>query len=163
LLGGIIAVEAAAAFEELTLSNRDDELVWQADAAWPNSWRAARYESAIGYIQAQRTRRKIMQEFAETMAPVDAIIHPNFAGGMLQLGNHCGYPALHIVTATIKQPTRQGFTSFVAANKTPADATLHPVPFGLSLTGHLFDEARLVAIGRELEKQINFSGRPELG
>lgn len=162
LLSGIVILEAAAAFEELTLTDRDDELVWQDSIAWPNSWRAARYETAIGYIQAQRIRRKVMQEFAETIAPVDAIIHPNYAGGMLQFGNHCGYPAIHVVTGLLGQPTREGFTNHVARQEVAPGASIHQVPFGISLTGHLFDEARLVAIARELELQIGFKSRPGL-
>ena len=48
----ILQVEAAAAFEELTLSGRDDELVWQEPRAWPNSFRTTRFSPAIEYVQA---------------------------------------------------------------------------------------------------------------
>ncbi|MCZ6674615.1 MAG: amidase, partial [Verrucomicrobia bacterium] len=57
-----LQAEAAAAFEELTKSNRDDEMRWQVDRAWPNSWRQARLIPAVDYIQAGRLRRLFMQE-----------------------------------------------------------------------------------------------------
>ena len=37
-----LTVEAAAAFDEMTRSNKDDLLTWQEDNAWPNGFRAAR-------------------------------------------------------------------------------------------------------------------------
>ncbi len=157
LLGGIVVIEAAAAFEELTLSGADDTLKWQDEAAWPNSWRAARFEPAIGYIQAQRLRRRLMSEFAQTMAGVDAILHPNDAGHLLTIGNHTGYPALVVPAGFLDQPTRTGFSTHL--DPAPG-AALHRVPFTVTLTGHLFDEPRLLAIGAELEKRLAVSGRP---
>jgi Asp-tRNA(Asn)/Glu-tRNA(Gln) amidotransferase A subunit family amidase len=154
LLGGLVVTEAAAAFEELTLDGHDDTLRWQDEAAWPNSWRAARFEPAIGYIQAQRLRRRLMTEFAATMAGVDAILHPNNAGGLLPIGNHTGYPALVIPAGFLDQPTRTGFSTHLdVPNGTPQSA-LHRVPFTVTLTGHLFDEPRLLAIGAEIERGL---------
>jgi Asp-tRNA(Asn)/Glu-tRNA(Gln) amidotransferase A subunit family amidase len=154
LLGGLVVTEAAAAFEELTLDGTDDSLRWQDEAAWPNSWRAARFEPAIGYIQAQRLRRRLMTEFAATMAGVDAILHPNNAGGLLPIGNHTGYPALVIPAGFLDQPTRTGFASHVDVAKGTKRSTLHRVPFTVTLTGHLFDEPRLLAIGAEIERRL---------
>ncbi|MET1756612.1 amidase [Novosphingobium sp. RD2P27] len=153
-LGGLVVLEAAAAFQELTASGRDDLLTWQDDIAWPNSWRAAQFETAVNYIQAQRLRRRLMLEFAKTMASVDVILHPNNAGGLLAIGNHCGYPALCLPVAMLKQPTRQGFTDYVAPADVPAGAAMHRVPFNVSITGRLFEEARLVAVGQALARTI---------
>jgi Asp-tRNA(Asn)/Glu-tRNA(Gln) amidotransferase A subunit family amidase len=154
LLGGLVVTEAAAAFEDLTLDGRDDMLRWQDDPAWPNSWRAARFEPAIGYVQAQRLRRRLMMQFAGTMRGVDAILHANSAGGMIGIGNHTGYPALVIPAGFLDQPTRTGFASHLDVPAgTPASA-LHHVPFTVTLTGHLFDEPRLLAIGGEIERRL---------
>jgi Asp-tRNA(Asn)/Glu-tRNA(Gln) amidotransferase A subunit family amidase len=154
LLDGLVVTEAAAAFEALTLDGRDDMLRWQDDAAWPNSWRVARFEPAIGYIQAQRLRRRLMIQFGETMRGVDAILHPNSAGGMIGIGNHTGYPALVIPAGFLDQPTRTGFAAHIEVpGGTPA-AALHRVPFTVTLTGHLYDEPRLLGIGAELEGRL---------
>ena len=153
-LGGIVVLEAAAAFRDLTASGQDATLAWQDDVAWPNSWRAAQFESAVSYIQAQRARRRLMQQFAQTMRGVDAILHPYGAGGLLGIGNHCGYPGLAIPAGLMEQPTRTGFTAYIPPSDFPRGAALHRVPFSISLTGHLFDEARLVAIGRALQAAL---------
>src|SRR5204862_3314195 len=72
--------EAAASFEDLTLENRDDELTWQEPGAWPNTFRKARFLSAIDHIQLDRLRRLLMQVIDETFRGVDAIIGPALAG-----------------------------------------------------------------------------------
>ena len=158
-LGGIVVLEAAAAFEELTATGMDEKLVWQEDIAWPNSWRAAHFETAVNYIQAQRQRRRLMEEFAEVMGGVDAILHPNNAGGLLIIGNHCGYPGLVFPAGFVDQPTRKGFTAFVPATDAAADAQVKSVPFTATLTGHLFDEARLTAIGGVLTQALALPAR----
>ena len=56
----ILNVEAAAAFDEFTLSNRDDLLVRQIKDAWPNRFREARLVPAVEYIQANRLRTLLM-------------------------------------------------------------------------------------------------------
>lgn len=155
LLGGIVVLEAAAAFQELTADGRDDLLAWQDDVAWPNSWRAAHFETATSYIQAQRIRRRLMQEFAATFVGVDAILHPTDAGGLLSIGNHCGYPALVFPTGFLPQPTRPGFESYVSPAEVNTAAALHSVPFAATLTGRLFDEAKLVAIGEQIMRAID--------
>lgn len=159
LLGAIVVTEAAAAFEQITLDDIDDQLAWQEEAAWPNSWRAARFEPAIGYIQAQRLRRRLMQEFAETMAGVDALLHPNDAGDLLAIGNHTGYPALVLPSGFLPQPTRKGFVGYVAPSDVPRGVAVRNVPFTTTLTGHLFDEPRLLAIGAVLERQMQLGRR----
>jgi len=158
-LAGIVVLEAAAAFERLTLEDEDDELRWQDDIAWPNTWRAARFEPAIGYIQAQRLRRRLMQEFARSMADVDALIHPNFAADLLAIGNHTGYPALVVPAGLLPQPVRPGFETYV---EPAVGATTRAVPFTASLTGHLFDEPRLVAIGARIARELGFRPPPPL-
>src|ERR1700743_4023087 len=60
----ILFAEAAAAFEELTLSHGVDQLKMQAPDAWPNSVRQARFLSAVDFVQTDRFRRKVANEMA---------------------------------------------------------------------------------------------------
>lgn len=154
LLGSLVVTEAAAAFETLTASGQDDLMTWQDDIAWPNSWRAMQFQNAVGYVQAQRVRRQLMIDFATTMEGVDAILHPNDAGGLLAIGNHCGYPALVLPTGTLEQPTRTGFASHVATGDIPQGAALHKVPYAVTLTGKLFDEPALLEIGARISEKL---------
>ncbi len=70
----IVLIESAAAFADLTLSNRDDELVWQDRDAWPNTWRAARFVSAVDYVQIDRLRRRAMEEVGAAFEGFDALV-----------------------------------------------------------------------------------------
>jgi len=154
LLSALVVIEAASAFEELTLDGRDDMLRWQASEAWPNSWRAARFEPAIAYVQARRLRRRLMIEFDRSMAGVDAILHPVSAGHLLAIGNHCGYPSITLPVDLLAQPTRTGFTEHVETARVPKGAGLHRVPFGITLTGRLFEEPVLVALADALRSYL---------
>ena len=53
----VLFSEAAAAFEELTLSGGVDTLKVQVPDAWPNLFRQARFLSAVDFVQADRFRR----------------------------------------------------------------------------------------------------------
>ena len=61
----ILSAEAAAAFEELTLSGRDDQLVNQLKWGWPNSFRESRLIPAVEYIQANRLRTQLIQDMTK--------------------------------------------------------------------------------------------------
>src|SRR6202030_1866020 len=53
-LNAILFAEAAAAFEELTLSRKVDGLKMQTPDAWPNTFRQSRFISAVDFVQADR-------------------------------------------------------------------------------------------------------------
>jgi hypothetical protein len=53
----ILTAEAAAAFDALTRSNRDAELVQQGPFDWATTFRTARFIPAVDYINANRTAR----------------------------------------------------------------------------------------------------------
>ncbi|MCH6550948.1 MAG: ABC transporter substrate-binding protein, partial [Planctomycetes bacterium] len=128
----ILLVEAASAFETLTLTDADDELVWQEPEAWPNTFRQTRFVPAIEYVQAQRLRREAMEMMAERFRSVEALISPSYAGGLLLVTNNTGHPSLTI---------RCGFKP---------DGT----PHGITLWGRLFDEGTLCRIGMALESGL---------
>lgn len=133
----ILRTESAAAFEELTLSDRDDLLVRQNDGAWPNSFRSAWFVPAIELIQADRLRRRLMEKMAEVFDKVDMLICPSFAADLLTTTNFTGHPSLTL---------RTGFRE---------DGT----PDGITLWGRLFDEGRLCRVGKALEDALGVWGR----
>jgi len=49
----------AAAFEELTVSHEVDALRMQVPDAWPNTFRQARFLSAVDFVQTDRLRRAV--------------------------------------------------------------------------------------------------------
>jgi Asp-tRNA(Asn)/Glu-tRNA(Gln) amidotransferase A subunit family amidase len=90
----ILSAEAAAAFDDLTLSNRDSLLNAQNDNDWPNTFRTARLIPAVEYIQANRIREQLIIETNRIMEGFDLIITPSFAGNQLTLTNLTGHPCL---------------------------------------------------------------------
>jgi len=90
----ILNAEAAAAFDDLTRSNRDDLLVRQIKNAWPNVFRQARMIPAVEYIQANRVRTMVMEAIAKTMSHVDVFVTPSYGGDVLLMTNLTGHPAV---------------------------------------------------------------------
>lgn len=154
--------EAAAAFEELTLTDRDDLLRWQAPGAWPNAFRKARFLSAVDHVQADRLRYRVMQAFDELFAGVDAVIGPFGTGSMLIATNYTGHPCLHLRAGFLETPTRSepslAHGKLVLDEAGDARATFS-VPQGISLWAGLFDEARLLTLGRALEAALGVAVR----
>lgn len=143
-----LVVEAAAAFEELTLTNRDDELAWQDDGAWPNTFRQARFISAIDYVQIDRIRRKLMGDLHAAFAGVDAVMGPNYAAGMLRATNFTGHPQVAFRAGFQDHRTR---TIFEAE---PEEGATHAVPYASSVWGPLFGEAAALRVARAVEARL---------
>lgn len=149
-LFAVVEAESAAAFEHLTLSGEDDTLVWQDPNAWPNTWRRARFISAVDLINIDRIRRQVMNDMGEAMAGLDAVIGPNFAGGMLVITNYTGHPQLAFRSGFSDQASR---TIFGGAQEEGERPTFR-VPQTTSLWAPLFEEGRIIALGREIERQL---------
>jgi len=147
----ILFAEAAAAFEELTLTHKVDELKAQVPDAWPNIFRQSRFLSAVDFVQADRFRRKVAQEMARVFSEVDLLLVPSLRDEMLVITNFTGHPSLTL---------RAGFVEVAEARSDWAPDPQHPlprfspprrVPHGVTLIGRLFDEGTLAEAGMALE------------
>ncbi|MFT5500424.1 MAG: Asp-tRNA(Asn)/Glu-tRNA(Gln) amidotransferase A subunit family amidase [Woeseiaceae bacterium] len=154
-----LGAESAAAFEELTLSGRDDMLRRQITNAWPNSFRQSRYFSAVDYVQADRLRRSVMQQTHEFFSQVDVVFGPSFNTPMLSLTNFTGQPCLAL---------RAGFEEITPRPlfdhpENDTDETLHRIPRSVSLWSNLYEEGNLIRVGRALETKLGVATeRPPL-
>ncbi len=157
-LTSILMAEAAALFETLTLSDRDDLLTWQDADAWPNQFRMARLLSAVDHIQLDRLRRRVMIAMDRLFATVDVMIGPSLAGPMLGITNFTGHPCLCLPSGFIASPSRIADT--LGGTRTATDAPTHHVPHASSLWSRLFDEAPMLALGRALESRLGLALRP---
>ena len=93
-LSFLLNVEAAAAFDEMTRTNKDDELVRQVKWAWPNVFRTARHVPAVEYIQANRARMILNQKMSELFKNIDVYVVPSFWGDNLLRTNLTGHPCV---------------------------------------------------------------------
>jgi Asp-tRNA(Asn)/Glu-tRNA(Gln) amidotransferase A subunit family amidase len=159
---GVLYAEAAAAFEELTLSDRDDELTWQAEGAWPNAFRKARFLSAVDHVQLDRLRYRVMEALGGLFDQVDALIGPFMTGPMLVASNFTGHPCLHLRAGFLNIATRSDPSlahGKLITGKAADDATPFEVPQGISLWAGLFDEGRLCNLGMALEAELDVATR----
>lgn len=122
----MLTVEAAAAFDELTRSNRDSLLVNQKKNAWPNSFRSARFVPAVEYINASRIRTLLINEFYQKTKDFDVIVAPSFGGSQLLLTNLTGTPCVVLPN---------GFNDKGS-------------PTSISFLGPLYGEAAVVSLAR---------------
>jgi len=90
----VLGVEAAAAFDELTRSNRDSLLVSQDKGSWPNIFRMARMVTAVEYIQANRLRTLLIKEMDKLFSDIDVYVAPSWVGNNLALTNLSGHPTV---------------------------------------------------------------------
>ncbi len=129
-----LSAEAAAAFDELTRSDRDDLMVRQIKNAWPNVFRSSRFIPAVDYIQANRHRTRLINAMAELMKEIDLYIAPSFEGNNLLLTNLTGHPCVVLPN---------GFDE-------------EGGPVSITLVGRLFDEGTVAAVAWKLQQTTGF-------
>ncbi len=171
-LTSVLFAEAAASFEALTLSDRDDALAWQAKEAWPNAFRKARFLSAVDHVQLDRFRMMVMQMADTLFRGVDAVIGPSQTGPMLVITNFTGHPCLCLPTGLQRAHTRGPLSLARArldlgeekAGGEKETGPLHDVPHTVCLWSGLFNEAPALSIGRALECRFGYAARrPPVG
>lgn len=129
----ILTAEAAAAFDQLTLTNQDDMMEWQEPNSWPNTFRAAHFIPATEYINANRARYKLIHKMDSMMQKVDVYISPSFGGGNLLVTNLTSHPSVVLPN---------GFTD-----------DNHPT--SITFTGNLFDEATVLSVAKAYQDATN--------
>jgi Asp-tRNA(Asn)/Glu-tRNA(Gln) amidotransferase A subunit family amidase len=153
----ILFSEAAASFEDLTLSGQIRQLRAQVGDAWPNLFREARFLSAVDFVQADRFRRQVAGEMARVFSQVDLLLVPSLRDEMLVISNNTGHPSLTF---------RAGFVNVSQARSDWAPDPHHPlptfspprrVPHGVTLIGRLFDEGTVVRAGLAMERAFAVS------
>ena len=159
----ILFAEAAAAFEELTLSGRDDELTVQVPDAWPNLFREARFLSAVDFVQADRLRRKVAQEMARVFSEVDLLLVPSLRDEGLTIFNFTGHPSLTVRTGFVEVSQARSDWAPDPAHPLPTFSPPRRVPHGVTLIGRLFDEGTIARVGLALERQAGVAGERPLG
>ncbi|MBC7479234.1 MAG: amidase [Pseudorhodobacter sp.] len=156
-LMNILFAEAAASFEDLTLSGLDDTLTWQDAAAWPNAMRKARFLSAVDHVQLDRLRYLTMQALDGLFSQCDVLIGPFMTGPMLIASNYTGHPCLHLRAGFEELGTRSP-ASLASGSLTTGEADTggrtFTVPQGISLWGRLFDEGPILNLGLALERAL---------
>ena len=148
----LLTAEAAAAFDDLTLSGRDQLLTEQGIEDWPNAFRIARLYPAIEYIQANRARTLAIRQLSALFEQVDIIVTPT-TETQLVATNLTGHPALILPNglrgADAPQPPAidDGDSDDIGGPGTPVSLTF--------LAGH-YQDAKLAAFARAYQEATGF-------
>ncbi|HUD56214.1 MAG TPA: amidase [Terracidiphilus sp.] len=148
----LLSAEAAAAFDDLTLSGRDKLLTAQGPEDWPNLFRTARFYPAVEYIQANRARTLAIQQVSVLFNDVDIIVTAT-TGQQLVATNLTGHPALIVPNglrgADAPNPPKidDGDSDDIGGPGTPVSLTF--------LAGH-YKDADLAAFGRAYQQATDF-------
>ena len=124
----VISAECAAAFDEFTRYNIDDEMTRQEKYDWPNSFRVSRLMSAAEYINANRHRFLLMMKVNEMMKDIDVLICPTRgSGNQGAITNLTGHPVVCVPTGFDKR---------------------FNLPTSITLIGKLYDEATILVAAK---------------
>jgi Asp-tRNA(Asn)/Glu-tRNA(Gln) amidotransferase A subunit family amidase len=154
----ILFAEAAAAFEELTLTHGVDQLKMQVPDAWPNSFRQARFLSAVDFVQTDRFRRKVAIEMERLFSHVDLLLVPSLRDEMLTITNATGHPSLTLRAGFVEVSEARSDWAPDPANPPAKFSPPRRVPHGITLIGRLFDEGKLGSAGLALERSFGVAG-----
>ena len=130
----VLSTEAAASFDSLTRSNRDDLMKQQGADAWPDTFRERRFVPAVEYLQAQRLRYLLIQDTAKVFDRVDVIVAPSLSGRSLLLSNLTGNPCVVVPNGFTKAGT----------------------PTSICFIGKLFGEGELLAAAKQYQDATDF-------
>jgi Asp-tRNA(Asn)/Glu-tRNA(Gln) amidotransferase A subunit family amidase len=156
----VLEAEGAAAFDEMTRSGRDKLLTGQKPFDWPNTFRIARFYSAVDYIQAMRARTLAIAAMTELFSDVDVIVTPS-QGPQLAATNLTGQPAV-IVPNGIRgnDAPRPVSEEDGALENSGGPGT----PVSLTFLGSLYSDARVAAFARAYQDATGFHKlHPNLG
>lgn len=151
-LNTVLFAEAAAAFEEIVLDGRVDQLAMQVPDAWPNLFRQARFLSAVDFVQADRLRRKYALEMARILREVDLLLVPSLREEMLTISNNTGHPSLTVRTGFVTVDEARSDWAPDPQRPLPTFSPPRRVPHGVTLIGRLFDEGTIARVGMALER-----------
>jgi Asp-tRNA(Asn)/Glu-tRNA(Gln) amidotransferase A subunit family amidase len=148
----LLTAEAAAAFDDLTLSGRDRLLTEQGVEDWPNAFRTSRFYPAVEYIQANRARTLAIQQVTALFEKVDIIVAPS-GGEQLLATNLTGHPALIVPNG-------------LRGNDAPRPPQIDTgdedniggpgTPVSITFLAALYDDARLAAFGQAYQAATGF-------
>ncbi|MGD1063192.1 MAG: amidase [Terracidiphilus sp.] len=148
----LLTAEAAASFDDLTMTGRDKLLTEQGPEDWPNDFRVARFYPAVEYIQANRARTLAVRQFAKIFEQVDVVVTPS-TDAQLIATNLTGNPAVIVPN---------GLRGDDAPKPPLIDDGDHDdiggpgTPVSLTFLGGLYQDAKVAAFARAYQQATGF-------
>ncbi|XZE21854.1 amidase [Pirellulaceae bacterium SH449] len=145
-----LSVEAASVHDQLFRTVSEDRELGK----WGPSYRGAQWVRAIDYLHGMRERVALIQDTETHLASVDLLV----GDGNLSRMNLTGHPSL--VVAYGVEPTRRTADDSNAEQPSAPDSKFDTEgrqrPNTVVLTGKMFSESILLAVGREIQNAHPF-------
>ena len=144
-----IVLTEAATYHEKWLRTRADD--YAPDVRVPLEW--GKLFMGIDYVQAQRVRELIRQDFAAALSKVDVIVAPTVPIAASKVGEDpvtIGTAKEPVISATIRLNRPSNHTGLPAIS-VPCGFTAGGLPIGLQLIGRAFDEATVLRAAHAYE------------
>ncbi len=126
--GFVLSTESAAAFDDLTRSDRDDLMK---KSSWPDTFRHRRFVPAVEYIQANRYRTVLIEKMNKIFEDVDVFVEVTHSN--TTLSNLTGHPAVIVPIGFVEGK-----------------------PTTIVFTGKLFGEAETLAVAKAYQDATDF-------
>lgn len=126
--GFVLSTESAAAFDDLTRSDRDDLMK---NSSWPDTFRHRRFVPAVEYIQANRYRTVLIEKMNKIFEDVDVFVEVTHSNTTLT--NLTGHPAVIVPIGFVEGK-----------------------PTTIVFTGKLFGEAETLAVAKAYQDATDF-------
>jgi len=136
LLTSIWAAESAAAFDPLTRSGKDSQMVQQWQSRYPNQFRSGRFIPAVEYLTICRLRYLVMQEAYPLLSKYDIIIVPSMSDEPMALTCLTGNPCITLPAGVATEGTAPPSVTFIG--------------------GKLYSEAIIVAFAKKFQQVTHY-------
>lgn len=130
----ILRSEAGAFFDEFIRSGWVDKMVQQGYGSRANSLRQSRFIPAVEYLQANRQRKRLMEEMHKIIREYDVLVSPSRGSRQLFITNLTGHPAFSLPTGFDTQGR----------------------PTSITLIGQLYGEAALLELAHHFQVNTSF-------
>jgi aspartyl-tRNA(Asn)/glutamyl-tRNA(Gln) amidotransferase subunit A len=110
------------------------------------------------YLQAQKVRTRIADDFKQAWQQVDAILTPATPSAAFSADDPPSDPIAMYLNDVFTVPVNLAGLPGISV---PAGLTGDGLPMGLQVIGKAFDEATVLRIGQSLEDAAGFDARPE--
>ena len=133
LFDTILRAESGAFFDDLVRSGHVDLMVQQTKNSRANSLRQSRFIPAVEYLQANRLRKRLINDMFELFQTVDVIIAPGKGSQQSLITNLTGHPAISI----------------------PSGFDEKGRPTSITLIGDLFEEASIIRLAHAFQQRTD--------
>jgi aspartyl-tRNA(Asn)/glutamyl-tRNA(Gln) amidotransferase subunit A len=110
------------------------------------------------YLQAQKVRTLIKQDFENVFENVDALLTPTTPTPAFGIGERVDDPISMYLNDVMTVPANMAGLPGISV---PAGLSSDGLPLGLQVLGKAFDEATIFRVGEMIERAASFDARPE--